>query len=353
MKGFVVTGPAQASFTEIEKPVPKPGQALIKLEYAAICGGDPGHIMRNAYGASPEEPRVYGHEYVGTVIEINNPDHLPTRIKEGDLVVGPQNKPCGVCDQCMEGRFSICSSMFGSIRRPGGTFGEYFERDLDKLFPVSGEVDPLVATLAEPLAVAVYDVRKSGIGLGDTALIIGGGAVGILIGILARHNGASRIIYSEVSENRIELLKSMGFEAYNSMKEDIMKIVRDTTKNGMSFVYEVSGSQPGWDLAFDAVSPHGRLIPVGLPNPNRNIRFGDIARKEIDMICVNMHHLNDFHEAVELINRRTINDELKKIVTAIWPLNRIGEAIEESTNKTGKNIKILLKPGSEEIISLV
>lgn len=353
MKGFVVTGPAQASYTDIERPVPKAGQALIRVIYAGICGGDPGHVARNAYGASPEQPRVYGHEYYGEVVEINNPENLPCRVKVGDLVVGPQNAPCGVCDQCMEGRFSICSAQYGAIRRPGETFAEYLERDLDKLFPIDPSVDPIVASIAEPLAIGVFDVRNSGIGLGDTALIIGAGAVGMLIGILARHNGASRIIYSEISDNRVDLIRSMGFEAYNSMKEDVRKIIADTTDGGVDMVFEVSGSQPGWELAFDAVRPKGRVVPVGLPNPNRSVDFGKLVNKEIDMLCVNMHHLNDFAEAANLINRGELNDQLRKIVTSVWPLEKTGEALDASMDKNGGEIKILLQPGLEERIPLV
>jgi 2-desacetyl-2-hydroxyethyl bacteriochlorophyllide A dehydrogenase len=348
LKGFVVTGPNQASFTDIEMPAVKPGQALIRVVYSGICGGDPGHVMRNAYGASPEQPRVYGHEYYGEVVSINNPENLPCRVKVGDMVVGPQNAPCGVCDQCMEGRFSICSAQYGAIRRPGGTFGEYLERDLDKLFPIAPGVDPIVAAVAEPLAIAVFDVRNSGIGLGHNALIIGAGAVGMLIGMLARHNGASRIVFSEVSDNRVESIAQLGFEAHNSMKEDILKIVKETTEEGMDYVFEVSGSQAGWDLMFEAAKPGGVVVPVGLPNPNRSINFARVVEKELDMRCVNMHHLNDFSEAVNLINRGDINDELKKIVTSIWPLEETGAALEASTNKDGKDIKILLQPGLKE-----
>lgn len=349
MKGFVVTGPAQAGFTEIERPIPKPGQALIRVIYAGICGGDPGHVARNAYGASPEQPRVYGHEYYGEVVEINNPENLPCRVKVGDLVVGPQNAPCGVCDQCMEGRFSVCSARYGARRRPGGTFAEYLERDLDKLFPLRPGVDPIVASIAEPLAIGVFDIRNSGIGLGDTALIIGAGAVGILIGLLARHNGASRIVFSEISEQRVQFIRSLGFEAYNSMTEDVLGIIRKSSKDGMDFVFEVSGSQPGWDLAMDAVRPKGRLVPVGLPNPYRSINFAKVVEKEIDMLCVNMHHLNDFNEAVNLINRGDLNKELRQLVTSIWPLSRTGEALDASLDKNSGDIKILLEPGRTDI----
>lgn len=349
MKGLVVTGPGEARYTEIERPRPRPGQALIRVKYAGICGGDPGHIARNAYGASPEAPRVYGHEYFGEVIEINNPEGLPSRVKVGDMVVGPQNAPCGVCDQCMEGRFSICSAQYGAKVRPGGTFGEYLERDLDKLFPIAAEVDPLVASIAEPLAIAVFDIRNSGIGIGDTALVIGAGSVGILIGLLARHNGASRVIFTEISDARVESIRAMGFEAYNSITQDVREKVRETTFNGVDYVFEVSGSQPGLDLALTVVRQRGRIVPVGLPNPFRSFDFGKVVEKELEMVCVNMHHLEDFREAVNLINRGELNDEFRKLVTSIWPMERALEAIEASTDKSGGDIKILLEPGRREV----
>ena len=353
MKGFLVSGPGEGTVTDAPIPTAGIGQCLIKVEYAGICGGDPDIFKHNNYGATPENPRIYGHEYYGEVVEINNPQNLPCRVKIGDKVVGPQDAPCGVCDQCIAGRPSICSGMFGERRRPGGAFAEYLERDLDRVFPLAPGVDPIVATVCEPLAVAVFDVRYTGVGLGDNVLIIGAGAVGILIGLVARLNGVSNIIFAELSDSRIALLRDMGFEVCHSIRDDVEAFTKEHTSNrGADYVFETSGSQPGWDLSLEAVAYGGKVIPVGLPYVERSVNFGRIYDKELDVLSVNMHQTGDFSEAVHLINRGDLNADIKRIVTSLWPLEDTMEALEASLDKEGNDIKILLVPGLSEIVDL-
>ncbi len=351
MKGLFVTGPGEGSVCLGDIPQPARGQALIKLEYAGICGGDPAIFAHNNYGGTKEHPRITGHEFYGEVVTINNPDGRPCRVNVGDKVVGPQDAPCGICDQCLAGRPSICSGMYGARSRPSGCFAEYFERDIDRLFPVKPEVDPLIAALAEPLAVAVFDVRFSKVGIGDSVLIIGAGAVGILIGLLARHNGASRVVFAELSQHRLDLMQSMGFDTLHSAKDDVVGAARDMTGGkGMDYVFETSGSQPGWNTALDAVRHGGFVVPVGLPYCDRSIDFGKVYEKEIDLLSVNMHQVGDFSKAVDIINSGCLNDAFRKLITSVWPLEQAMEAMEASVDKTGNDIKILLKPDLEEKI---
>jgi threonine dehydrogenase-like Zn-dependent dehydrogenase len=220
---------------------------------------------------------------------------------------------------------------------------------VDRLFPIEPQVDPIVAAIAEPLAVAVFDIRNSGVSVGDSVLVIGAGTVGILTGLLARYNGAGQVLFAEISERRIEFMKSLGFDTCNSGKNDVVKIARDATEGrGMNFVFETSGSQPGWNLSLDAVREGGTVVPVGLPYADRSVDFGKIFRKEIVLLSVNMHQVGDFAEAAHLINRGTLNEDFKKLVTSIWPLEQTLEALKASSDKNGNNIKILLQPGLAE-----
>jgi threonine dehydrogenase-like Zn-dependent dehydrogenase len=95
----------------------------------------------------------------------------------------------------------------------------------------------------------------------------------------------------------------------------------------------------------------GTVVPVGLPGADRAVDYGKIYEKEIDLLMVNMHHLGDFAEAVNLIHRGSLNKEFRSMVTAIWPLEQAAAAVEASADKTGHDIKILLQPGLKEKIS--
>lgn len=351
MKGLFVTGPGEGAVCQGAIPTPAPGQALIRLEYAGICGGDPAIFAHNNYGGTTEHPRVTGHEFYGEVVAINNPLGKPCRVKVGDKVVGPQDAPCGICDQCINGRPSICSGQYGARQRPSGCFAEYFERDFDRLFPIAPGVDPMVAAIAEPLAVAAFDVRFTGVGLGDTVLIIGAGAVGILIGLLARLNGASRVVFAELSEHRLALMREMGFDTLHSARDDVPAAMRAFTGGkGADYVFETSGSQPGWNTSLEAARYGGKVVPVGLPYCDRTVNFPKVYEKELDLISVNMHQVGDFSRGVDLINSGLLNREFRRLVTSVWPLDQAVEAMAASTDKAGNDIKILLKPELEEKI---
>lgn len=349
MKGLFVIGPGEGSVREGEIPKPGYGQALIKLEFAGICGGDPEIFAHNNYGGTPKRPRVTGHEFCGRVVKINNPDGKPCRIKVGDMVVGPQDAPCGVCDQCVSGRESICSGQYGVRQRPSGCFAEYFERDIDRLFPIDPSVDPMIAAIAEPLAVAAFDVQYTKVGIGDRLLVIGAGAVGILIGLLARYNGAAEVVFSELSAHRLELMRSMGFKTLNSKEDNVPARIREMTDGmGADYVFETSGSQSGWDTSLEAVRHGGKVVPVGLPYCDRTVDFGKIFEKEIDLLSVNMHQVGDFAKVVDIINDGCLNDEFRKLVTSVWPLEQAIEAMDASIDKSGKDVKILLSPNLKE-----
>jgi threonine dehydrogenase-like Zn-dependent dehydrogenase len=192
----------------------------------------------------------------------------------------------------------------------------------------------------------------SGMCFGDTELIIGAGTIGIIIGLLARLNGASKIIFSEISDVRVKFIKSLGFEAYNSLRDNVNTIVPTRMDGGADYVFEVSGAQQGWDFAMTMVKKNGTVVPVGLPKQKRTVDIAKLVENNLTLVNVNVHNMVDFNEAVYLLNRGDINDQLRKMVTSIWPLDMAKEAIETSVDKSGADIKILLKPDLEEIVRI-
>jgi L-iditol 2-dehydrogenase len=125
-----------------------------------------------------------------------------------------------------------------------------------------------------------------------------------------------------------------------------------TNGKGADYVFETSGSQPGWTLSLEAVRHGGRVVPVGLPYVNRSVDFGKVFDKEIDVYSVNMHQTGDYSEAVHLINRGELNADFRKVITSVWPLEQTKDALLASKDKDGNDIKILLAPGLKEKIDL-
>lgn len=343
MKGFRVVGPGQGSIEEIDVPACEPGQALINVEFAGICGGDPRLFALNTYGATPEKPLVYGHEFVGIVESVHNPLSLPSRVNVGDRVVGHQDRPCNVCSQCISGRPSICSAEYGARERSTGCFAEYLTRDLPYLFKIEDQVSPKVAALVEPLAVAVFDVRQATLEASDRVLIIGGGTIGILLGLVLRLTGINNVVFSEVSDRRIAFIKSLGFVACNPIKDELSDVLDEQYGSaGVDCVFEVAGAQSAYDSAFNHVKMRGKIVLVALPGEKRKIDFQAVFSKQLHLISVNSHQLDDFATATNIVNAGILESELSRLVTSIYPLIEIEKAYQASVNKESDDIKILV-----------
>jgi len=121
-----------------------------------------------------------------------------------------------------------------------------------------------VAAMVEPLAVAVHDMRRSRLQAGETALVIGGGPIGMLIAMVAQAQGA-QVVLSEINQSRLKMAEGMGFTGLNPKEVNVAEAVLDVTGGaGADVVFEVSGTQPGVDLMTAAVRARGRIVMVAI-----------------------------------------------------------------------------------------
>ena len=225
MKGFVLTMKGllikDIGCVELRDDLPLPeledGEALVRVKYAGICGSD----LRLWYTGIEKyggEPYILGHEFVGTVVK--SKDNGNASYKIGDLVTALTYRYCNECEPCQNGRTSICMHKKNCGFGLNGTYGEYVRVKCKNIYKFRDGIDPKVAALTEPYAVAVFDLAKSGFRAGQTVFISGGGPIGTLIAIHARYAGASNIVISEINENRISFIRSLGFRTVNPMKDD-------------------------------------------------------------------------------------------------------------------------------------
>ncbi|MEA4853023.1 MAG: alcohol dehydrogenase catalytic domain-containing protein [Christensenella sp.] len=326
----------------IDEPIPEIGEeeALIKLIYAGICGTDVGiykHIHKSA-----TVPRVLGHEYCGIIEKINSkkfPD-----LKAGDYVTSHPLNNCGRCIPCLTGSENVCETLQIYGIHADGCFAEYFKVPVRKISKIDPKVKPEVAALVEPLAVAVHDVRLSGLQRGDRALVVSAGPIGLLIGIVARMSGASQVILTEMNEYRIKLAQSFGFTVVNPTDPDCEKTLKSLTDgNGFHVVFEASGSKAGTELTTKVAAQKGMIVVVGVPKDPYPVDTGAFLAKELRMTGVRIHPQYDFDQAIKIINDGLITEELEKMVTNIFDLDHIEDAIKFSIEDQ-QHFKVLLKP---------
>lgn len=174
MKAVRLEATGKLVLREVEKPEPGPGDLLVRVEVCGICGTDR-HLFHGEFPSRP--PLTLGHEFAG-IIEAVGPD--VTGFHPGMRVTGDPNIPCGLCEQCHNGRVNLCKNLRAiGISRDGG-FADYVIVPQKQAFELPLELDPLHGAFCEPLACCLHGVDLANIKTGSSVIVLGGGVIGLL-----------------------------------------------------------------------------------------------------------------------------------------------------------------------------
>lgn len=316
-------------FTELDKPAIKEGEALIEVRYAGICGSDV-NVWKGLHPTATY-PRVPGHEFVGILRAVQGATKV--EMKPGDIVVVQPYDSCGICEACTSGKSNVCSSLsILGIHQDGG-FAEYVAAPADKVYRLPDDTDLKIAALTEPLAVAVHDVRESGLKVGQNVLIIGGGPIGMLQALVSKEAGAAKVFISEINENRIRFINSLGFDTINPGKQDMETVAKEVTDGkGFDVVFEVSGSKAGVETMTKVVKIGGTVMVIGMSPEKYPVDTGAMFAKELDLKGVRLHSQTAFEGAVKLIASGKLAPVLSKLIDRVFPLSKIKEAMDYQIN---------------------
>lgn len=343
MRANVLVDWEHLEMKEVPKPVPAPGEVLIKVLYAGVCGSDVTVYHHRHLTATV--PRIMCHEILGIVEEINASGTYPYQV--GDRVVVHPLGDCGKCHACLDGNFHVCKDLRIMGLHMDGAFAEYVCAEAKRVFKVSEDIPDKVAILTEPLAVGFHACSRAGVEPGDDVLIIGGGPIGILCGVCARYFGASRVVVAELNPERLELVRSLGFETIDSGKADLAAAVDEMTAgDGFDKVFEASGSRSGALALASVTKIRGTALIVGIPAEPREYQTNKLILKEIAIVGSRVHTLKHFARTVEMVENlyRENAFPFERMIADEFPLEKLDEAIrlQESGKRNGK---ILIKIG--------
>ena len=336
MKAANLEAPRQLTVCDLPKPVAGPGEAVLKVKYAGICGSD----ITVYKGEHPTAtlPVVPCHEILGTIESINAPG---SSFQVGDRVTVDPLISCGVCEACRKGHTHVCKSLKLLGIHENGGFAEYVKVSVSKMVPVPQSLSDKVAALSEPFAVGYHSIYRSGIRLGDSALVIGGGPIGLVLALTARAAGAS-VVISEPNEQRESLAKSFGFTTINPAKEDAAAaIARLTGGDGFDVVFEASSSKAGILQMADACKIRGTMVPMGLGGKPVEFHLGKVSFKELSVVGTRVYEHYHFERGVQLLETLSKDYDLSKVATEIYPLEEIQKGFDEMLNGTATG-KILI-----------
>ncbi|MEM9637520.1 MAG: alcohol dehydrogenase catalytic domain-containing protein [Pseudomonadota bacterium] len=298
---------------DMPDPTPKPGDIVVRVEAAGICGTDR-HLYKGEFPSVPGT--VLGHEFSGTVVDAGN-----SNLSIGTRVTCDPNTWCGACAQCMAGRVNLCSNNVATgIGRDGG-FAEFCAFPAHKAHALPADLDPLYGAFCEPLACTIHGLDLGNPRPGERVLIIGGGVIGLLAVQLAQIAGAEVMLLTR-NPSKQDLGVALGAQHTAGKPEDVLAQWSD----GADLVVECAGVSATVAMSPGLTRSGGRVVILGVLPQGEEVPIQpfDLLFREIQL---HFSFLNPFTHARAA---RMVADgaiDVSRLVTRTITLSDAADAI--------------------------
>jgi 2-desacetyl-2-hydroxyethyl bacteriochlorophyllide A dehydrogenase len=334
VKAVYYEGGGRFTLGEAEPRPPEAGEVRLAVAYCGICGTDL-HIAHGAMDHRVKVPQVIGHEMSGTVAELGSG---VDGFAVGDAVVVRPLDARGETE-ADKGLSHISRNLkFLGIDTPGA-FQASWTVPAFTLHRLPDGLDLRIAALTEPLAVACHDVRRADLRSGETAVVIGGGPIGLLVALVARETGAA-VFLSEVNPSRRGLAEQLGLEVVDPSTVDVSETIDARTAGaGADVVFEVSGSSAGVAEMTRLAGLRGRIVVVAIFPEPQPVSLFDFFWKELELRGARVYEPEDYERAIALLEKGDL--PLDRLITSVEPLERLPQVFAEHVNGSSA-MKILV-----------
>lgn len=332
-----VTEPMRAELRERRVAEPKAGQVLVKIRSSAICGSDL-HIFKGKHPYAPL-PVTIGHEFSGDVEAVGEG---VANVKPGDRVTVEPCIVCGACDACRHGEYGYCENISFTYRNGDGAMADYITVGAPYVYRLPDYLTYDTGALIEPLSVATHAVRRADICLGETVLVIGAGAIGMLIAAICRKSGAGEVIIADFSDERLAVAKELGATiTVNSGRLNLEEEIRRVTcGKGVDKSFECVGLEAAFLQAMMCLKRNGLATIIGIfEKPDISIPASRFVTHEIRVQGA-QGYCWDFPIALKIA--RELN--LERLITHHFPLDELQKALETCLDRSAGSIKVILHP---------
>jgi 2-desacetyl-2-hydroxyethyl bacteriochlorophyllide A dehydrogenase len=320
MQAAQIEAPEKARVIDAQQPVPGPGEVLIQVAAAGICGTDL-HIFHGEYEAT--YPLIPGHEFSGTVAAIGEGVQ---RFRPGDRVTADPNIPCNRCPACQRNEPNQCENLAAiGVTRSGG-FANYVVAPEGNVFPI-GTLSFSQAALIEPLACVVWGLKRVQVQAGDSVLVFGAGPMGCLLLQALVHSGATTAVITDSVLWRLERAAELGATETVLADEHQAQHLKGISPTGYNIVVDATGIPKVLEQAIGFARPRGKIWVFGVAPRDARTTFVpyDVFRKDLTIIgsfAVN----RTFQESIALIQSGAVRVE--PLISHRLPLDHFSEGLE-------------------------
>jgi alcohol dehydrogenase, propanol-preferring len=324
---------------EVPRPVPGPGDALVKVAACGFCHTDL-HYLDHGVPTAKTPPLILCHEISGTVEELG-PGALGRAV--GDRVLVPSVLPCGDCEMCRSGRANICPHLQMPGNHLDGGFAEFVRVPCRDLVPLPADLDlARSAVIADALTTPYHAVvHRARVRSGDWVVVVGCGGVGINAVQFAAAAGANVIAVDLRAETREAARRLGACDALDPREHpDLGREVRKRTAGGADVALEVVGKPETVTMALSTLRRGGRLCVVGYSDSVVPIPLNRLMFFEYEIVGSLGCRPVDYPRVIEMVRQRKVN--LDAVVSGTLPLERVGEAAEDL--RQGRGFRTLILP---------
>jgi L-iditol 2-dehydrogenase len=342
MKVAVMNGIGQMSYVERPIPAPADDEVLVKLEYVGICGSDMHYYETGAIGDYVVQPPfVLGHEPGGTVVEVGK---NVKRLKTGDRVALEPGKTCGHCEFCRRGEYNLCPNVVFFATPPvDGVFQEYVAHEADLCFKLPDNVSTQEGALIEPLAVGFHAANQGGAHVGQTAVVMGAGCIGLVSMMALKAAGVSRVYVVDIMQKRLVKALELGADGViNGREGDAVQAVLDLTGGrGCDLVIETAGVELTTRQSISIARKGATIVLVGYGKSGEMTLPMSLALdKELSFKTV-FRYRHIYPAAIDAVASGKVN--LKGIVTDVFDFDDIQKAMDRSVADKANIVKAVIK----------
>jgi 2-desacetyl-2-hydroxyethyl bacteriochlorophyllide A dehydrogenase len=337
----MLSAPLQMDIVEVPLPELEPGDCLLQVESALVCGTDI-RIYEGTKKKNVSYPTVMGHEFSGTVVRSNG--DLPSGLSIGDLVAVYPLVPCGDCVACLRGKANICRNRIAfGYQLPGG-FAEYVRVPAaavraGNMVKVNG-VKPNSAAVIEPLACAYNGLKLIDAPNAKALLVTGCGPLGLMHIRLAKALGVEQIIAIDPSEERLRVAAESGAQLTLAPGEGTVAAIRDFTNDaGVDAMVVAVGRADAFEPYLDALAPGAKVnLFAGFPTGKDTLQVpaNEIHYNEYSLVGSSSCHLTDFEYVASLVAGGTL--EVDDLVTTTLSIDDTVGALEAA--KAGRDLRV-------------